>query len=138
CSPRGGLRAGRSASPDWALLRIRRSWRGRSRARRRGARPRRGGRWRSSVGAWTSVPCLGPQEVHDEHERFVRGDRGGRAFGAVGEFGGDDQFAPSADLHPGHPLFPAGDHLTLAEREGEWFVPFPGGVGHPCTVTPAP
>ncbi len=56
------------------------------------------------------------------------GIAGGDPCGAVAELGRDRQLTPTADLHPGHALVPAGDHLAGAEREAEGLAAVPGGV----------
>src|SRR5262249_54760887 len=49
-------------------------------------------------------------------------------FFAVGQVRRDGQLAPPADLHPGDPLVPALDDITLPEGKDEWLTPVPTGV----------
>src|SRR5271168_2205927 len=55
---------------------------------------------------------LGAEQVDHEDERFVGRDHGRRAFGAIGFGGRDDELAPSAHLHAGDAVVPAGDDLA--------------------------
>src|SRR4051812_47585679 len=66
-------------------------------------------------------------EVDDEDERLVRGDRPGPA-GAVAELGRDDEGAPTALAHAGHAVIPALDDAARAEREVERRAAIPRGV----------
>jgi hypothetical protein len=60
--------------------------------------------------------------------------KAGRVEDAPGEpalAGPAAQPAAAADLHPGHALVPAGDHVTGAQRERERLAAVPGGVELP-------
>ncbi len=98
---------------------------------------------RAAQGAESAAPRTTPAAARAEDRRcsaptcragrrrrraLVRRDRGRSAFGPVCERRRDDQLAPSTDLHAGHALVPAGDHLSLAEGEAERFVALPGRV----------
>jgi hypothetical protein len=70
-------------------------------------------RGRATVRA-SRVRTLHAEQVHYEHERRVRRDRGRRAGLAIGKFRGNDQLAPSTHLHAGYALVPTLDDLALA------------------------
>src|SRR4051812_41463756 len=67
-------------------------------------------------------------EVDDEDERLVRGDRRRPALAPVGEVGRDGQHPPAPHAHPGHALVPARDDHALAEVELEGLARVPRGV----------
>src|ERR1700694_643087 len=59
------------------------------------------------------------QQFHFKKKRCIRRDRAAGAARAVAELGRDGELARAADLHAGHALVPALDHVPLAEREHE-------------------
>src|ERR1700744_6074083 len=65
---------------------------------------------------------LHAEQLDVEHQRRVRRDHAAGAARAVAKLRRDDQRAVAADLHGGDALVPAGDHLSLADREGEGLV----------------
>src|SRR3954447_17750281 len=67
-------------------------------------------------------------EVDDEDERLVRGDRRRPALAPVGEVGRDRQHPPAPHAHPGHALVPTRDDHALAEVELEGLARVPRGV----------
>src|SRR6266508_2528835 len=67
-------------------------------------------------------------QVHDEHERLVGPDDAARAALAVRQVRRDRDAPAPADLHAGHALVPARDHLSLAELELERVAAIPRRV----------
>ncbi len=83
-----------------------------------GAHPRRA----RGAGYWTSTRSTMKTRVS-----FGR-DVGRPSLRAVAEVRRDDQLSPTADLHPGNALVPAGDHASRTELERVRLAPVPGGV----------
>src|ERR1051325_11246501 len=68
------------------------------------------------------------QQFDIEHQRGVGRDDAAGAAGAIAELGRDDQGALAADLHAGHALVPALDHLMRAEWERKRLAAVEGAV----------
>src|SRR4051794_32571087 len=82
-------------------------------------------RRRGGPGASRAAPA---GQVPPEHERPPPAGDTARAALAVGEVRRDRDAPAPADLHAGHALVPAADHLALAERELERVAAVPRRV----------
>src|SRR5882672_7717154 len=59
------------------------------------------------------------EQLDFENQRGVGRDHAAGAASAVAELGRDGELALAADLHPGHALVPALDHLAAPQRKLE-------------------
>ena len=132
-TPRRAARPGGLPALDARLRhRARRPQRGLlARADARVALPMRAGV--SSLNLATSVAAVlfslrHADQIDDEDQRLVRPDHPAGAALAVGQHRRDRDPPPAADLHAGHALVPARDHLALAEPELERVAAVPRGV----------
>src|SRR4051812_15581949 len=86
------------------------------------------GEARAAAKRASRAPLTNPDEIDNKHERLIRPDHPAGSALPVAQVRRDRDLAPAADLHPGHALVPAGDHLALAQAELEGAAAVPGRV----------